>query len=381
MSDPTSTAQPLPPMRFGVIAEGCVPSGMTHHRRYKQMIEEAVFAEQMGFDIWGCSEQHFHGSFGVTATEVLYAAVAQHTTRIRLRHMIRLALKFNHPLRIAEQAATVDLVSDGRLELGLGRSNTPTQLDAFQVNGSETKAQMWESLDIIVKAFTQDEVSHDGEFWTIPVPVPLTPKPLQYPHPPLSVAATSEESITQAAQKGIGVMCMDHYQGWDMVAAHARAYHDNIKSPTMPVSSVINNSLGFLCLPAYCAETDEKAHAEGGPGALEFAQALQVLYAPMAKKSKDYAYFGDVTKFAEKVTDLDYFLETTPSMMVGSPEFFIKQIRRLQELGYHEVILRVDGFMTHEKLMNSLRLIGEYVIPEFRSPSNIVRHAFSGGAP
>ncbi|MDF1818345.1 MAG: LLM class flavin-dependent oxidoreductase [Immundisolibacteraceae bacterium] len=382
MDDPNNnTSKPLRPMRFGIIAEGCVPSGMTHHRRYKQMIAEAAFAEELGFDIWGCSEQHFHGGFGISSTEVLYGAVAQHTSKIRLRHMIRLGLEFNHPIRTAEQAATVDLVSDGRLELGLGRSNTPAQLDAFGVEAADTKAQMWESMDIIVKAFSQETVSHEGRFWNIPEPVPLTPKPLQYPHPPLSIAATSVESITQAANKGLGVMAMDHYTGWDTVKAHADAYHQHIQSPTDPVTSVVNNSLGFLCLPAYCDETDERAHAVGGPGALEFAQALQFLYAPMAKKSADYAYFNDVTQFADKVNDLEYFLETTPSMMVGSPEFFIKQIRRLQDLGYDEVILRVDGFMSHEKIMNSLRLIGDYVIPEFRHPHNIVRHAFSGGAP
>lgn len=374
-------APALQPMRFGVITEGCVPSGMTHYHRYKQMIVEAAFADEMGFDFWGCSEQHFHGSFGVTATEVLFAAVAQHTTRMRLRHMVRLALAFNHPLRIAEQTATVDLVSDGRVDLGLGRSNTPAQLDAFQVDGGETKSQMWESLDIIVKAFTQETVTHEGKHWNIPVPVPLTPKPLQYPHPPLSVAASSPETIAEAAEKGLGVMAIDHYSGWETVKLHADTYREHIQAPSRPVSSVVNNSLGYLCLPAYCAETDEQAHREGGPGALEFAQALQVLYAPMAKKSADYAYFDDVKQFADKVHDLDYFLETTPSMMVGSPDFFIKQIRRLQNLGYDEVILRVDGFMSHEKLMKSLRLIGEHVIPTFRNPTNIVQHAFSGGAP
>ncbi|RLA54169.1 MAG: hypothetical protein DRR42_02515 [Gammaproteobacteria bacterium] len=207
---------------------------------------------------------------------------------------------------------TTRLVLRTSMAGSVGRSNTPAQLDAFGIDAADTKAQMWESMDIIVKAFTQETVSHEGQFWNIPVPVPMTPKPLQYPHPPLSIAATSVESITQAANKGLGVMAMDHYTDWDTVKAHADAYHQNIQSPTNPITSVVNNSLGFLCLPAYCDETDEKAHAVGGPGALEFAQALQFLYAPMAKKSADYAYFNDVTQFADKVNDLEFSWKRPP---------------------------------------------------------------------
>lgn len=374
---------PAKPMRFGLIVEGSVQIGSTYHRRYKEMIDEAVYAEAQGFDFWGTSEQHFLLSFGVSATEVFYAAVAQHTRRIRLRHMVRLLLKFNHPLRIAEQAATLDLVSDGRVELGTGRANTPVQLAGFDVDRNETRAQWEESFDLIVKAFLQETVTHQGRFWNVPHPVHLTPKPLQYPHPPLYVAATSDETVRTAGQRGIGAMTMDHFLGWELVERHARIYREEIARPSRPASPVINNSLGFLVLPAYIGETDKEARAYGGQEALDFARLLVQLYPAMAKGSKDYAYFADVLEYEKHLDDLDYFLEHTPGMMVGSPDFFIRQIGRLQDLGYDEVILRVDGSsMTHEQLMRGIKLFGEAVIPEFNNPTNIVRHSLmEGGVP
>lgn len=371
------------PMRFGCIVEGSVPFGTTYHRRYMQMIDEAVYAEEMGFDFWGTSEQHFLVNFGVGATEVLYAAVSQNTSRIKLRHMVRLLLKFNHPLRIAEQAATLDLVSNGRVELGTGRANTPVQLAGFDVDRNETRAQWEESLELIVKAFVQETVSHQGRFWNVPVPVHLTPKPLQYPHPPLLVAATSVDTLRRAGERGIGAMTMDHFLGWDLVERHAKLYREYIANPADPVSPVVNNSLGFLVLPAYIGETDKEARAYGEQEALAFAKLLVDLYPSMAAGAKDYAYFADVLKYRDHLDDLDFFLETTPGLMVGSPEFFIRQIRRLQDLGYDEVILRIDGStMSHEQLMRAIKLIGEAVIPEFNNPTNIVRYGLmEGGVP
>ena len=372
------------PMRFGMITEATVPHGITYHRRYKQMIDEAVFAEEMGFEFWGCSEQHLLLDLGVSATEVLLAAVARETSRMQMRHMIRLLLKgMNHPLRIAEQAATLDLISDGRCGLGTGRANLHYQLEAFEISSDETRPMWEESLDLIVKAFTQESFTHKGHYWNIKDPVFLTPKSLQYPHPPLYVAATSIPTLEAAGRKGIGAMTTDHYLGWDVAEKNARAYQAQIAKPSNPVSPAVNNCLSFLSIPAFCAETDKEARAAAGEEGLAFAKLLLDAFPEAAKRSKSYAYFADVLKYEKHVGDLDYFLENTPAMLIGSPDFFIKQIRRLQDMGYDEIILRIDGqSVSHEQIMRSIQLIGEHVIPEFNSPDSIVRRSlFVGGVP
>lgn len=358
-------------MKFGLIVEANVPVGLTQHRRYQQMISEAVYAEEAGFHFWGASEQHFMGNIGMSATEVMYAAVAAKTTRIRLRHMIRLLLKFNHPLRIAEQLATLDLISNGRAELGTGRSNSLIALSAFGVSPTETRAQWNESLDIIAKALSDDWVEHKGKYWEIP-PCFLTPKPLQEPHPPLSVAASSMEMHQIAGEKGIGCMGFDNYLGWGRAEDAARLYKNAIAHPSQQVGKVINDTLSFLVLPAYCAKTHEKAIAEGGPTVINFLRIVVQAYDKLAEASPDYAYMAESKMINSMLDDIEVLLEHTPGVLCGTPEYFVEQISRLKEIGYDEVILRVDGEMTHRQIMEAIELIGNYVIPHFATPRNVI---------
>ncbi len=370
-------------MRFGFINEGAMKMGTTYQTRYHEIIDEAVYAEEMGFDFFGCSEQHFLNNAGVSSTEVFYGALSQATSRIQIRSMVRLLLAFNHPMRIAEQAATIDILSNGRHGLGTGRANLPYQLDAFEVDADETRAMWEESMQVIVKAFTQETVTHKGHYWNIKDPVHLTPKPMQYPHPPLYVAATSIPTLERAGDMGIGAMTLDHLLGWEQVEKNAKAYKEHIANPSDPISSVINDSLALLVLPAYCGESDKEAKEWGGREALGFAKTLVKHFPVTAARSESYKYFNDVLKFEDRLNDIDYFLETTPCLMVGSPDFFIKQIERVRDMGFDEIILRIDGGnMGHERLMRSIQLIGENVIPHFNNPQNVVRKIlYEGGVP
>lgn len=359
-------------MRFGLIHEATVPHGTTHHRRYKEMIDEVVWAEQMGFDFWGASEQHFLRDFGMGATEVFYGAVAMETSRIKLRHMVRLLLSFNHPLRLVEQLATLDLLSDGRAEFGTGRSNSIITLDAMGVDPTQTRAQWDEALTFIVKAMTEDPVIFHGKFWNMKDPVYVTPRVLQDPHPPLYVATTSLEMHTIAGRKGIGAMCWDSYFGWDYTRECARLYRKEIPAPSNQVGKFVTDSLSFLVLPAYCAETKKEAMEQGGPTAIEFFNVVLEVYLNLARRSPDYKYMEQIQVISDHRNDVDYVQNMSPGVMVGTPDYFIDQIRRLEAAGYDEVILRLDGVMKHDQLMRSIELIGKYVIPAFKSPNNLV---------
>lgn len=182
-------------MRFMVATEAETPLGTTHHRRYKEVLEEAKFAEEMGFHTWGTSEQHFMSPVScISAPEVLYGTVAAITSRIRIRHaIVLLPFAFNHPLRVAERIATLDIVSDGRAELGVGRGNHLTQLNAFGGDAEQTRPEMVEAVEIIQKALSRPSFSHHGKLMNIPE-VSLCPRPVQQPFPPMFMVATSLES-------------------------------------------------------------------------------------------------------------------------------------------------------------------------------------------
>jgi len=359
-------------MKFAMIVEAHVPPGITHYRRYKQMIDEAVLGEEAGFDFWGASEQHLLGSIGMSSTETMFAAVAMRTHRIRLRHMIRLLLKFNHPITIAEQIATLDLISDGRAELGTGRANNIVALNAFQVDPAETRPQWRESLEVIVKALSGETFSHKGKYWDI-AECCLTPKALQYPHPPLSVASTSFETTETAGKLGIGCLSFDNYFGWDRVAEAAKVYFKSKEDTSESISSIRNDTLSFLVLPAFCAKTKKEAYEIGGPTVAAILPAIVPLYKMLAEKSKDYGYMAEIVNRMPDFSDLDKVVQHTPGVMLGTPEYFIEQITRLQELGYDEVILRVDGLQEHKEIMKSIDLIGNHVIPHFKMPANIIK--------
>ena len=172
-------------MKFGLEQSGGSPLGpYNYYHRYKDLVDEAVFAERMEFDFWGTTEQHFSPKGSISAPEVFFPYLAARTHRIRLRALVTLLpFAFNHPVRVAEQISTLDILSDGRADLGVGRGNNILEIEGFGITPDETRAQMWEALEIIEKALTFEEFEHHGELLDLPRRR-LVPKPLQTPHPP-----------------------------------------------------------------------------------------------------------------------------------------------------------------------------------------------------
>ena len=365
-------------MRFGLLQECEVEMGSTHYFRTKELVKEVQHAEEMGFDYWGTSEQHFVSPLAtVTAPEVLYGYMAARTSRIHLRHLVALLpFNINHPIRVAERIATLDVVSDGRAELGMGRSNHLWQLDAFGVKATETRPQMLEAMDIIDKALVQDEFEHDGPLLKIPRRR-LSPKPVQSPRPPMFVIATSLESHQIAGERGLGVISHDNWRGWDYLTEQAQTYQSAIRdAKPMSEGSVVNSSMGLCALTAYCDDTMERAKEIAGPIAYSFFNdVLEYLYLPLAKASPDYSYFKQTAIELDEIRqkrDLDALLDRTPGILIGTPDHLVEKIKRLQSMGFDEVVLRIDG-LGHENIMKALTLLGKFVIPEFKRPTSIVR--------
>ncbi|MCW2986814.1 MAG: luciferase, partial [Conexibacter sp.] len=204
-------------MRFGLIQESDVPKGMTHYHRYHEILDEVVLAEEMGFEFWGSSEQHFLPSIApISAPETFYAAVAARTSRIKLRHMSVLMLAFNHPIRVAERLATLDIISNGRVEFWTARSNSAITLDPFGIDPADTRAQWRETLEVVVKALTDDVLVHDGDLWNIPS-AQVVPKLYRDELFPVGTICSSNETHTMAGKLGLGAITNDSYLGWDHV--------------------------------------------------------------------------------------------------------------------------------------------------------------------
>jgi alkanesulfonate monooxygenase SsuD/methylene tetrahydromethanopterin reductase-like flavin-dependent oxidoreductase (luciferase family) len=351
------------------------PTYRRHDLRYNEAIEEMVFAEKMGFDLVGMPEQHFAPDVCATpAPEVLFGAVAARTSRIRLRAMISLPLfPMNHPLRVAEQAATIDIVSHGRYEIGTGRSNQPLQLEAFGVPADKTR-QLWhEGLQLMTTALASapGRFEFHGETFDIPQRT-FVPAPIQRPHPPVLVATSSVDGHRNAGAAGIGAMSFSNYSGFDSLAAFKQSYDDAFGEGE-PIGSVPWQYISALAMPSICAPTRAEAHQTVKDYVTVFGGVVDISYLQLASQSADYKYMDEAARnMREKLTDLDYLAEESGSAVIGDPKDCIRQLRRYDDLGIDEVILGIDG-MPHEKVMQSLELLGKYVLPTFRGSNQSAR--------
>jgi alkanesulfonate monooxygenase SsuD/methylene tetrahydromethanopterin reductase-like flavin-dependent oxidoreductase (luciferase family) len=357
-------------MRLALLQEGDTRASASVKARYDEAIAEVVAAEEAGFHAWGTSEQHFSAPrYTVSAPEVLYAAVARETERIRLRNMAALLLSFNHPVHVAERIATLDLLSDGRAELVTARANNMATLEAFGVPPESTREQWAESLEIVARAWRDDPFEYDGRFWQLP-PRSLVPKPLQEPHPPLWVIASGRDTPVIAANKGLGMLGWDNYMGWGYAEEQVRGYREHIGSAE-PVGGSVNDEVSYFVAIAYCAETREEARRVAEGVSAEYVKAAADAYRSMPADVPGYAYMREVVeKLDAHGDDMDHLREHSPTVIVGTPDDFVETLSRLEGLGVDEAVLQIDGF-GHENILRAIRLIGEEVIPKLTHSASL----------
>jgi alkanesulfonate monooxygenase SsuD/methylene tetrahydromethanopterin reductase-like flavin-dependent oxidoreductase (luciferase family) len=352
-------------MKIGLVQDGALTEGADPKRRMAEVVEEAVLAEEMGFDFYGLSEVHFSPEMTISAPEVLLGAIASKTNRIRLRTISTPMLTFNHPIRVAERVATLDLLSGGRMELGTARSNQPHTIQAFEIDAGETRQQYSEGIEIVIKALSQETFEHEGPVWNIPERS-LYPKPVQRPHPPVFGSATSKETHEYAGREGLGIMSGNSLPGgWDFVQECLDLYRESWVDGAER-GRATNSTFSSLALRAHCAETNEKAMEEAGDAAFETVDMVMRWFSKMAKQSDDYAYMSQIEELTEHQRDLRYLIDRAPYVTIGDPDLFIERCKRLEDMGVDEFILEIDG-IGHDKQMSAIRLIGEEVIPKVGS--------------
>ena len=358
-------------MDFIFMSELDTPVGLTHEHRYRELVDEVLLAERVGFDAFGCSEQHVAiGTASISSPEVLYPYLMALTSRIRFIHLVTLLpTRINHALRVAERVATEDILSNGRIELGTGRGNTTLALRAFEVDPTENKAQWDEGVEVIRRAFLDDPFSFVGEHYKIP-PRSLVPKPLQTPYPPISVAAGSPSSVETAARKGIGAIMGGLFLGFELVENMLRLYDETLAATDHPYP-ITPRKMVAIGGGVHCAETTALAREQAKP-LFDMVKLSTDAYERLSKLSSDYAYMGAVKDI--DFNDEEYMFERSSGFIVGDPDHCIEHVQRYADMGVDALVMRIDS-LPHEQLMRSIELFGKYVIPHFKRPGNVVRPA------
>jgi alkanesulfonate monooxygenase SsuD/methylene tetrahydromethanopterin reductase-like flavin-dependent oxidoreductase (luciferase family) len=288
-------------MKVVLMQEGHRPEGTSITQRWLEMVEEAVLADELGFDVYGQGEQHFARFLACVSTpEVNHAFIAARTTSIRFRPMASNLLPFNHPLRVVEQLNSLDILSGGRAEMGVARSNNPYTMEGFGVQATDTRRYRDEALRVMGKALAQESFEHDGEIYTIPERS-IAPKPIQEPHPPIHLSATSIDSHRDAGLMGLGVMTGNTSAGWEYAQECVDTYRAAL-AEAEPVAGYVNDCLGLVSTAVNCDHDLERAKEGARPVAKQWMEAIMGIYTNLSKQSPDYAYLGKIELLATGCT-------------------------------------------------------------------------------
>ena len=369
------------------------------HRLLKETLAQAEAAEAAGFDCWWQVEHHGAEQMSYSsAPDVILSAISQRTRRMRLGHSAVLAPhNFAHPIRIAERAATLDLLSDGRLEMGFARSTIP-EWRLFQIDPDDTRAQLERTMRMVPKIWTSDRFSWEDDVFQIKN-APVIPKPYQKPHPPMWQASSSPESFEMAARNGVGALGVTILTPLEGMAALLDAYRSGIKDAE-PAGSFINNQTGVFTF-VHCAETTKQAIENGAAEAaawytntivkfFELQEMMKALEEQVAQpvdvagrglvgaidtpgQSSDPAadqavnIIGRLAK-GEEISGEEVYevLGQQDSIIIGDPETVRRKMNHYREIGVDRLLcFQQVGGLSHDTVMKSIQLIGSEVIPHF----------------
>jgi alkanesulfonate monooxygenase SsuD/methylene tetrahydromethanopterin reductase-like flavin-dependent oxidoreductase (luciferase family) len=325
----------------------------------REALAQTVLAEELGFDSCWLAEHHFSNYGLVGGILTMAAALAQATRRIRIGMAVSV-LPLNHPLRVAEDAALVDILSDGRLDLGVGRGYQPTEFAHFGVPLEESQARFEECLRILELAWTRDRFSFEGRFWRFE-DVAVFPKPVQKPHPPILHAAVSTSTFARVGAQGLPILISPNFTPLEIVRTNFETYRAALRENGFDPAAYDYPMLHQV----YVAEDEESARRDPQECAMWYWEQLGKLLPSEAQGPVPDSY-RQYTKTSRYVRDLryDYLLEH--GVNFGTPEQVAAKLRRLRdELGVTHYIGWFNfGGLPHEKVVRSMRLFAERVMPE-----------------
>ena len=363
-------------MRFGIVFELSVPRPFSREGErqvYLNALEQCRMADELGFDHVWAVEHHFLEEYShCSAPEVFLTAAAATTKRIRIGHGAVVCVpEMNHPVRIAERAAALDLISGGRLEVGTARSSTYTELGGFRADPDATKKSWDEFVRVLPKMWMQDSFEWQGTTFSMPERNVL-PKPYQDPHPPLWVTVTSPGTELDAADRGIGCLGVAAVS-YDEQDRRTQEYHRRIQQCD-PVGPVVNDrvhTMNYL----YCHEDYREAARVGLPMVAEFSTLNAHLYwTREAYPTPAYQALGNIgvaLKQAAGTPDDPSAAKGLPEGLgVGDPDHLVRVIKRWESIGVDGInfVLNTSEQISQDAVLASLRLFAAEVMPAFRSP-------------
>jgi len=348
-------------MEFGIFHEFPAAPGQSDADSFAAAFDVVDGAERWGLDAVWLAELHFDPARSVLSSPMCIAsAIAARTTRLKIGIAVQV-LPLCNPLRIAEEAATVDQLSRGRLIFGVGRSGVAKTYENYGVPYAESKDRFNEALDIILKAWSETGFSYSGRYHSF-ADVTVTPQPFQKPLPPVRVAATSADTFVTTGQQGLPIFLAVRHEDARMFLPQIKAYREAYAAAGHPGTGQV-----FLRAPGYLAATAAEAREGVEASMMHYFRAqAKLLSDSAARAGVDQVARRNQT--AERLATITYEETLRGSVFVGTPDQVCAQLGALKdELGLDGVLLELNpgGRVPHEGVMTALRLLCQEVMPRF----------------
>ena len=353
-------------MRFGTYFFLQAVPGHTHADIIQRELDQMVLSEALGFDEVWLTEHHFI-DYGLSVDPAtLASAVASRTSRLRIG-LAAAILPFHDPIRLAEQLALVDIISGGRLDVGVGRGNRPSEFIGYRVPQVESRERFDEAVQILQRAWTQERFSYDGRYFQIP-DVRVIPKPMQRPHPPLYQVCVSPDSIEGTALRGWPMLNSLLFGGVEQLVAARDRYVATLQKAGRTAAE-ITALLGLwgVSRQIYVAPTDAQALAEARDAEMWYQESFRKFLIPERIEESHPTLQPGFRAMAERLSKITWDGLVAETLAFGSPETVARHIEQMRQLGVGQLMCWMNfGGLPEDRVRRSMDLFAREVMPRFK---------------
>jgi len=353
-------------MRFGTFFFFQAAPGLSHEDVIHRELEQMEWTEELGFDQIWLTEHHFI-DYGLSVDPAaLASAAASRTRRVRIG-LAAAILPFHHPLRLAEQLALVDVISKGRLDIGVGRGNRPAEFKGYHVPQQENRERFDEAVDIMLRAWTEDRFSYTGRFFTIE-DARVIPKPVQRPHPMIYQVCGSDNGIESTASRGWpmlnSVLTGPVGQILKRRDSYVLALRKHGRTET-EISSLMKH--WGVSRQIYVAPTDAQALAEAKDAEMWYQDSLRRFQVPERIEDTHPSLHAGFRAAAERFAKVTWEGLVAETLAFGSPDTVARHIETMREMGVGQLLCWMNfGGLPQDKIRRSMELFAREVMPRFR---------------
>ena len=352
-------------LRFGTFFFFQAAPGQRHEDIIRNELTQVEWSEELGFDEVWFTEHHFI-DYGLSVDPAtLASAAASRTRRVRLG-LAAAILPFHHPLRLAEQMALVDIISDGRVDVGVGRGNRPAEFAGYRVPQQESRERFDETVDVMQRAWTHERFSYHGRFFSFD-DVRVIPKPIQRPHPPLYQVCVTKDGIENTALRGWPMLNSVLFGPVDQLVTNRDTYVNTLeKAGRRPDEITALLGRWGVSRQIYVADTDARALDEARAAEVWYQESFRRFVIPERIEDAHPTLQPAFRAMAERLGKVTWEGLVAETLAFGSPDTVARHIEYMRSIGVGQVLCWMNfGGLPQDKIRRSMELFAREVMPRF----------------